>query len=1529
MLPLHCSRSALVLSLALSLWANAARADYAFEVYDGEWYAMPDFDAETPVATGTSPVFDVSVTDRVDDFGLQFTGTITVQQAGSYRFATRSDDGSDLSIDGAIVVNNDGPHDASQQIDGNITLAAGTHALRLRYFEIMGEQSLEVRYAPAGGDLRPIPANGVLEKPTDPHLIGAWGPVIAWPHIAVSAAALPDGRVLTFSSTETDGFDEGREFTYASVWNPATGAFESHDNTYHDMFCAGLSMLEDGRVVAAGGNPYDTRTSTFDPATLSWSALADMNANRWYGTLLELPSNQLFTTFASAAGDTSERYDPAGNTWTRTPGATMQDLLDEQNAENSEPEVNTAAGLQWWGHMAVTPDGRVLHGGPTQTWHLFDPRGTGSVESIGQPVGTRTRLYGNAVTYRPGRVLIVGGGDRTQNPATTNAAYKIDLNGASPVIANASPMISPRAFQNAVTLPNGEVLVVGGNTSGEIFSDAGSVYLAEIWNPDTDQWRGVAYANNPRNYHSTALLLQDGRVLSAGSGGCGHGCAANHLDAQIFTPPYLYATGGALASRPAITAAPAQGVAGASINVSASSGVAKFSMVRLSATTHAINTDQRYLPVAFTANGGVSYTLRLESNPNVLLPGYYWIFALDGAGVPSVGRIFQVVRAGGTVPTDRDGDGVPDTSDAFPDDPTEWADSDGDGVGNNADVFPNDPTRSRPEDGVTPVAAPHNSTTLIVETSSGADRIWNVNPDDRSVTVTSAAGAVVAEIPVGERPWSLAKAPAANEVFVANKGSASISVISTQSLAVVRTIALPAASQPHGLAFSPSGDALYVVLEGLARVDRRVPSTGALVASATLTGRPRHLAVTADGAQLYVSNFITPPLAGEGDAAVDVSGATAQVFAIATSGMSLASTIGFGASNRSPSEISGPGVPNYLGAPVLFGSKAYVPSKQDNVRGGSFRGNAGMTFDQTVRAVTSVIDLPSGVEQTGQRIDHDNASVATGAAISGEGRTLFVALETSREVAAYDTQQGFQITRLAVGRAPQGVAFSSNGRTLYVHNFQDRSVSRFDVTNLVALHTASAPLLGTTTTVASPQIPANVLRGKQLFYDAADDRLARDNYLSCASCHNDGAGDGRTWDLTAFGEGLRNTIDLRGRAGMNHGPLHWTGNFDEVQDFESQIRTLAGGTGLMSDAQFNAGSRSQPLGDPKTGLSADLDALAAYVASLASAPASPQRAGAGFSAQAENGRLLFSERGCASCHGGSRYTDSALGVRHDVGTIRAGSGERLGASLDGFDTPTLIGVWATAPYLHDGSAQTLAAAIAAHAGNGTSAQERSAIAAFLSELNPGDAQPPAVHAVAVADVFDTGLSTKSTELATGSDDPHYSVVSGPTGSGRDLVGCVNPTWVDCTSSDPDSQWLTMSSLPGDLTVRTSFTIPSDAVLNSVVLSGRFASQSQTTDIRINGHSIYGGSGAPSPGAFDLPGTAWTALAVRGDAGAGFVHGVNTLDFVVDNAALAAGLRTDDLAVDALPEPSGWSAFAAALPLLALLSRRRSDDTRDR
>jgi len=211
------------------------------------------------------------------------------------------------------------------------------------------------------------------------------------------------------------------------------------------------------------------------------------------------------------------------------------------------------------------------------------------------------------------------------------------------------------------------------------------------------------------------------------------------------------------------------------------------------------------------------------------------------------------------------------------------------------------------------------------------------------------------------------------------------------------------------------------------------------------------------------------------------------------------------------------------------------------------------------------------------------------------------------------------------------------------------------------------------------------------------------------------------------GEGLRNTITLKGRSGMGHGMLHWTGNFDELQDFEGQIRGFAGGTGLMNDADFNI--TAEPLGDPKAGLSNDLDALSAYMSSLTRVDNSPWRDADGLlTAAASVGANVFTAKGCDTCHAGAIFTDSPTAALHDVGSLMPESGRRLGSALTGLDTPTLQGVWADPPYLHDGSASTLQEAIAAHLSINTTVAEQDDLAAFLAQLDDSAVMlpPPSV-----------------------------------------------------------------------------------------------------------------------------------------------------------------------------------------------------------
>ena len=620
-------------------------------------------------------------------------------------------------------------------------------------------------------------------------------------------------------------------------------------------------------------------------------------------------------------------------------------------------------------------------------------------------------------------------------------------------------------------------------------------------------------------------------------------------------------------------------------------------------------------------------------------------------------------------------------------------------------------------------AGPASSTPILYDRSSG--RVWVVNPDNDSVSaIDPVALRLVAEIAVGDNPRTLAVA-GNGCIWVANHDSASVSVIDPDGLTVARTIALPRASQPFGLVVSPADGAPWVALEALGRVVRLDPASGAVARPIEVGANPRHLSVNASGDRLLVSRFISPLLPGEATANPQPQAggvpAGGEVVVVDTAAAQVVKTVVLAVSDRTDTSLQARGIPNYLGAAAIApdGASAWVPSKQDNVMRGILRDGLPLDFQSTVRAISSRILLGGALaEDTILRVDHDNSGVATAAAYDPTGAYLFVALETTRDVALVDPAGGREILRVPSGLAPQGLAVSPDGQRLFVSNFMGRSVSILDLSELLDREWVSK--LAEVKTVTGEKLAPQVLRGKQLFYDALDVRLARDGYLSCASCHADGGADGRVWDFTGFGEGLRRTISLRGRAG--NGPLHWSANFDELQDFEGQIRDFAGGQGLMADGDFAFSTRSDPLGAPKAGVSPDLDALAAYMASLDRFAPSPWRNPDGtLGADAAAGKALFAARGCASCHGGADF-DLAAGaspgdlVLHDVGTIKPSSGSRLGSALVGIDTPTLRDAWAAGAWLHDGSAGSIGDAIAAHNTGALGAEDLRRLAAYVREI---------------------------------------------------------------------------------------------------------------------------------------------------------------------------------------------------------------------
>jgi len=558
-------------------------------------------------------------------------------------------------------------------------------------------------------------------------------------------------------------------------------------------------------------------------------------------------------------------------------------------------------------------------------------------------------------------------------------------------------------------------------------------------------------------------------------------------------------------------------------------------------------------------------------------------------------------------------------------------------------------------------------------------RVWTANPDNDTVTSLDADSlAKLDEIPVCDNPTSLAL-DANNQLWVSCRESGSVEVRDTQGQ-LVASLDTGIGSQP--IAVVADNSHVYVSEIGSGEISRFDIDSLSLSATLELGPKPRAMAITPDGERLLVTRFVS-----------DAESQAGTLWEVSLNSFSLSNTIDLPLDTTSPdSGNAGRGLPNYLASVAVnpSGDGATVVGKKDNILRGMARDGNPLTFETSVRNTIAEIDLDNSQESVGERADIDNHSQPSAVLYSPLGSHLFVAMQGNNRVVILDPQSKSEITRVDVGRAPQGLLVDPDTNRLFVKNFMDRSVSVLDADGLLSNGNEDLPLLATVDTVAQESLSDTVLTGKRVFYNARDERMSEEGYISCSSCHLDGEEDGRVWDFTDRGEGLRNTISLLGRGGMAHGRVHWSANFDEIQDFEQDIRGPFGGQGFLTDSQFEAGSRSEPLGDSKAGLSDELDALAAYVSSLDSFPASPYRDEDGsLTPEAQAGRDLFEAQGCAACHTGSAFTDSSQGLMHDVGTLGPDSGERLGSELLGIDTPTLKGIWDTAPYLHDGSAQTL------------------------------------------------------------------------------------------------------------------------------------------------------------------------------------------------------------------------------------------------
>ena len=395
------------------------------------------------------------------------------------------------------------------------------------------------------------------------------------------------------------------------------------------------------------------------------------------------------------------------------------------------------------------------------------------------------------------------------------------------------------------------------------------------------------------------------------------------------------------------------------------------------------------------------------------------------------------------------------------------------------------------------------------------------------------------------------------------------------------------------------------------------------------------------------------------------------------------------------------GFPNVLEAVVLAGDRAWVAHQLTQPA-------PPRTFETSVSAALSEVELPGSARTR----DLNDPAFSTpvnfprALAVTRDARTAYVVLAGVDTVMGIDLAGDRLLGFWPTGTNPRGIALSADERRAFVSNHLSGDVSVLDLVDTVGRpEIARIP-------VAPVARPAEELRGRVLFNKANDPRLSHLGWMSCASCHPDGGTDGVTW---ATPDGPRQTMPLWDLAGTE--PLHISATRDEVADFEVDIEALMGGLGLAP------GPARRELGAPNGGRTDDLDALATFVRDGIRTPAARP-------ADVSRGRALFVSSDCARCHGGPKWTRSALpgpvgslaprgepmtyAVLRDVGTFDPAA-DVLGA--EGFDVPTLLGLHASAPYLHDGRATTLAEVLVPPHAPALSTADRDALAAFLATID--------------------------------------------------------------------------------------------------------------------------------------------------------------------------------------------------------------------
>ena len=545
------------------------------------------------------------------------------------------------------------------------------------------------------------------------------------------------------------------------------------------------------------------------------------------------------------------------------------------------------------------------------------------------------------------------------------------------------------------------------------------------------------------------------------------------------------------------------------------------------------------------------------------------------------------------------------------------------------------------------------------------NHLWMVFPEGNSILKVNPTTQSVTEIPTCHKPMRLA----------INEGMLAVTCPSVDAIRLINTTTNESSDWVFATGSAPFGiisrdNDWWIALRGEGILQRWTDNQLGAEVVTGLGSDLRDISLSHD------DTILAPRWRSNGD--------TATILRFSAHNLEPREPILLPKNESGDSDNTTNGVPNLLGEirPSPDGQTLYVPMLHANVDRGAYLSGEIQTHETILRAVLARVSSEENTDDPNSREQFDERGRASSALSSPFGDTIYTLHPSSQHITILDAISFENIGAiLNVGAMPRGMSLDEAGETLYVYAWLDRSLSAYDVRKP---HIPS--LIWRIGLVQNEPLSPTLLKGKRLFYNAQDTRITKSGYIACSNCHPNEEHDGQTWDFTDRGEGLRNTHTLKGVA--HTGQIHWTGNFDEFQDFEHDFRDAFAGTGFLTDEDY---AETSPLSEPKSGKSDDLDALAAFMMSLTDTPTSP------FTDSA-NGAELLTTVGCDNCHSGPMGTDSdtSSALRHDVGTATDATGSRLNFAYDGFDTPTLNGIWATAPYLHDGSAETILEAIMAH-----------------------------------------------------------------------------------------------------------------------------------------------------------------------------------------------------------------------------------------